>query len=51
MDDDISFQSGIISGDPQTAILKSYPWNKHAALDLFPVETPDCYSIGLPSAV
>ena len=50
---------GIVSGNPRLQPLKSHPQSRHAALNLFPVGTPDVlcrgtsqhYVTGLPSTV
>ena len=40
-DDDISLWPGMLSGNPQTEILKSHPESRCTIWDLFPVATPD----------
>ena len=50
-DDDISLQPWIANRSPSNWNWKSYPWNGCTTWNPFPGETPDCYDVGLPSAV
>ena len=49
--DDISLQSGIISGSPRNCNLRSYPWSGCTAQDLFPTGTPNSCHMGFLRAV
>ena len=50
-DDDISFQPQIANRSPPDWNWKSHPSGGCTAWDPIPIETPDCYYLGLPSAV
>ena len=49
--DDISLQSGVISGSPRNCNLRSYPWSGCTAQDLFPTGTPNSCHMGFLRAV